>query len=120
MSRIKAYGYINLSETDKYSEEKQKDTIKRYADARDIEIVRFYQDKGIRQDFFKKLALSEVLLDLEGNDQGIRTLVVEKMDQLAQDLAVQSAIICDLRSQGFEVISAREGSVWNICKGLSS
>jgi DNA invertase Pin-like site-specific DNA recombinase len=79
--------------------------------------VRFYQDKGITQDFFEKLAFSELLLDLEGNDQGIRTLLVEKMDQLAQDLTVQSAVICDLRSQGFEVISATEGSVWNICKG---
>ena len=119
MSRFKAYGYINFSETEKNSEEKQKDTIRRYADARDIEIVKFYQDKGPAQEFFEKLALSELLLDLEGNDQGIRTLLVEKMDQLAQDLAVQSAITCDLRSQGFEVISALEGSVLNICKEYS-
>lgn len=120
MSRIKAYGYINHSEIEKDSEEKQKDTIRQYADARDIEIVRFYQDKGMTKDSFEKLALSELFLDLEGNNQGIRTLLVEKMDQLAQDLAVQSAIICDLRSQGFEVISALEGSVWNICKGYIS
>jgi DNA invertase Pin-like site-specific DNA recombinase len=119
MSRVKAYGYINFSETDKNSEEKQKDTIRQYADARDIEIVRFYQDKGITQEFFEKLALAELLLDLEGNDQGIRTLLVEKMDQLAQDLVVQSAITCDLRSQGIEVISVLEGTVWNICSRLS-
>jgi hypothetical protein len=38
--------------------------------------------------------------------------LVEKMDQLAQDLTVQSAIIWELRSQGFEVISLLEESVW--------
>ena len=117
MSKVKAYGYISFSGKEYNSEEKQKDTIRRYADARDIEIVKFYQDKNITPDFFEKVAFSELLLDLEGNDQGIRTLLVEKMDQLAQDLAVQSAIVCDLRSQGFELISALEGRVWNICKG---
>lgn len=113
MSKVKAYGYIKFSEEENNSEERQKDAIRRYADARDIEIVRFYQEKGITQYVFEKLALSEVLLDLEDNDQGIRTLLVEKMDQLAQDLTVQLSIIWELKSQGFEVISALEDNVWN-------
>jgi DNA invertase Pin-like site-specific DNA recombinase len=57
MSRVKAYGYIKSSGTEENSEEKQKDAIKRFADAWDIEIW-------------------------------------------------------ELRSQGFEVISALEESVW--------
>jgi DNA invertase Pin-like site-specific DNA recombinase len=112
MSRAKAYGYINFSGTKNNSEEKQKGAINRFADARDIEIVRFYQEKGVTQNVFEKSPLSELLLDFEDNDQGIRTVLVEKMDQLAQDLTVQSAIIWELRSQGFEVISLLEESVW--------
>jgi DNA invertase Pin-like site-specific DNA recombinase len=81
--------------------------------SRDIKAVRFYREKEISHGVFQKPVFSELLLDLEENDQGIRTLLVEKMDQLAQDLTVQSAIIWELRSQGFEVISALEDNVWN-------
>jgi DNA invertase Pin-like site-specific DNA recombinase len=108
MSRLKAYGYIKLLEAENNCEEKQKDAIKGFAEDRDIEVVRFYRENEISQSVFQKLALSELLLDLEDNDEGIRTLLVEKMDQLAKDLTVQSSIIWELRSQGFEVISALE------------
>jgi DNA invertase Pin-like site-specific DNA recombinase len=113
MSRVKAYGYIKLSGRENNSEEKQKDVMMRFANNRNIEIVRFYQDQEMTHNAFGTLALSELLLDLEDNDQGIRTLLVEKLDQLAEDLTVQSAILWDLRSQGYEVISALEDSVWN-------
>ena len=113
MSGFKAYGYIKLLKAGSDCEEKQRDAINRFANTRGIEVVRFYRENGIRQNIFEKLALSELLLDLEDNDQGIRTVLVEKMDQLAQDLTVQSAIIWELRSQGFEVISALEDNVYD-------
>ena len=47
MSKTKPIGYIKLSGTEDNWGEKQKEIMKKYASARDIEIVRFYQDNGI-------------------------------------------------------------------------
>lgn len=112
MPKVKAYGYINSLETENNTQEKQEHAIKRYATARNIEIVRFYQESLSARNTLRPPALSELLLDLEDNDYGIRTLLVERLDRLARDLTVQSAIVSELRSQGFEVISALEGSLY--------
>ena len=109
MSKTKAFGYIKASGTEENREEKQIAAIKKYANARDIEIVRFYQDKETTRE---NCTLSKLLLDLEGNDQGIKMVLVEKLDQLAQDLTVQAAIMWDLKSQGFQVVCAVEDNVW--------
>jgi DNA invertase Pin-like site-specific DNA recombinase len=115
MSKVKAFGYLKLSGMGSNGREQKEVAMKRWADAKQIEIVKFYEEKERSQDVFSKFALSTLLTDLEDNNQGIKTLVVEKLDQLAQDLTVQSVIIWDLRSQGFEVVSALEGRLWNTC-----
>jgi DNA invertase Pin-like site-specific DNA recombinase len=42
------------------------------------------------------------------HSNGVRTVIVEKLDRLARDLMVQETIIADLRKNGFEVVSAAE------------
>ena len=113
MSRVKAYGYINSSGTENGANEKQELTIRRYATAQNIKIMRFYREDLTNRNSPVESAFSKLLLDLEGNDQGINILLVENLDHLAQDLTVQSALIWELRSQGCEVISALEGSLYN-------
>lgn len=61
---------------------------------------------------FERSTLTELLLNLEGNDQGISAVLVEKLDQMAHDFTVQAAIVCQLKSQGIHVISALEGILW--------
>jgi hypothetical protein len=39
---------------------------------------------------------------------GVRTVIIEKLDRLASDLMVQETIIADLRKQGFELVSVAE------------
>jgi DNA invertase Pin-like site-specific DNA recombinase len=39
---------------------------------------------------------------------GVRTVIIEKLDRLACDLMVQETIIADLRKNGFELVSAAE------------
>ena len=116
MLKVKAFGYLKRLGSGNNGEEEEKDTITRYADVQDIEIVKFYQEKEMARNFCEKFAFSALLFDLENNDQGIKTLFVAKLDHLAQDLTVQSAIIWELRTQGFDVVSAREGSLWNTCR----
>jgi DNA invertase Pin-like site-specific DNA recombinase len=43
---------------------------------------------------------------LQGN--GVKTIVIEKLDQLARDLMVQKATIADLQKSGFDLISVSE------------
>jgi DNA invertase Pin-like site-specific DNA recombinase len=39
---------------------------------------------------------------------GVRTVLIEKLDRLARDLMVQESVIADLRKYGFELISVHE------------
>jgi DNA invertase Pin-like site-specific DNA recombinase len=55
-------------------------------------------------------ALVEMLVDLEENGHGIKTVIIEKMDRLARDLLIQETIISDFREKGISLISAVEGS----------
>jgi len=51
-------------------------------------------------------ALASLLAALEEN--GIKTLICEKLDRIARDLMVQEAIIADLRKKGYTLISTCE------------
>lgn len=54
-------------------------------------------------------ALAELMVDLEENGHGVKTVIVEKLDRLARDLMVQEAVIRDFQKHGFDLISATEG-----------
>ena len=51
-------------------------------------------------------ALQDLMLALHSN--GVRVVLIEKLDRLARDLMVQETIIGDLRKSGFEIISVAE------------
>src|SRR5436305_12800776 len=42
------------------------------------------------------------------HSNGVRTVIIERLDRLARDLMVQETIIADLRKNGFEVVSVAE------------
>jgi DNA invertase Pin-like site-specific DNA recombinase len=42
------------------------------------------------------------------HSNGVRTIIVEKLDRLARDLMVQEAAIADLRKHGFTLVSVQE------------
>ena len=39
---------------------------------------------------------------------GVRVVLIEKLDRLARDLMIQESVIADLRKYGFELVSACE------------
>jgi hypothetical protein len=44
----------------------------------------------------------------ELHSDGVRTIIVEKLDRLARDVVVQEACIADLRKNGFTLVSVAE------------
>jgi len=51
-------------------------------------------------------AWSELMTALHAN--GVRVVLIERLDRLARDLMVQETIVADLRKNGFELVSAAE------------
>jgi len=109
----KAYGYIRVSgqgqiEGDGFT--RQEKAIRDYAEAHGITIKDIFREEGVSGTLEQRPALAKLLIDLEENGHGIKTILIEKMDRLARDLMVQEAIIADLQKKGFDLISVTEGA----------
>jgi site-specific DNA recombinase len=82
---------------------RQLEAIKKYAAQSDIKIVKVYREEGVSgtTDWGNRSAFSEMMVALLAN--GMRTVLIEKLDRLARDLMVQESIIADFK---------RTSSVW--------
>ncbi len=107
----KAFAYLRVSgkgqiEGDGFT--RQLEAIKRYAQAHDIRIVKVFREEGVsgKFDLENRPALYDMLEALAGD--GVKVVLVEKLDRLARDLMVQESILGKLRERGFELISAAE------------
>ena len=108
----KAYAYLRVSgqgQLDGDGFERQRKAINDYASLNGINIVEEFREEGVSGTLQDRPTLARLLVDLEENGRGIKTIVVEKVDRLARDLMVQEAIINDLKKKGFDLISALEG-----------
>jgi DNA invertase Pin-like site-specific DNA recombinase len=111
MDMTKAFSYLRVSgrgqiEGDGF--DRQTETITRYAVANGIEIAEVFREEGVSgtKELDDRPALAELFTALEEN--GIRTVLIEKLDRLARDLMVQETIIADMQRRGFTLISAHE------------
>jgi DNA invertase Pin-like site-specific DNA recombinase len=79
-----------------------------YAAANDIEIVEVFREEGVSgtKELDDRPALSELFAALEEN--GIKTVVVEKIDRIARDLMVQETIMADMQKHGYTLLSTAE------------
>lgn len=109
----KAFGYLRVSgqgQIDGDGFERQEKAIMNYAKANDIEIVKpLYKEEGVTGTIENRPALAELMINLEQNGHGVKTVIIEKLDRLARDLTIQEAIVRDFQKHGFELISALEG-----------
>jgi DNA invertase Pin-like site-specific DNA recombinase len=87
---------------------RQRVAIKKYAAAHGIKLVRWFEEQGVSGtiESMDRPAWRELMAALHSN--GVRTIVVEKLDRLARDLMIQESAIADLRRHGFELVSAQE------------
>jgi DNA invertase Pin-like site-specific DNA recombinase len=79
-----------------------------YARGNDVKIEGVFREKGVSgaNELDNRPALMEMLEALAAD--GVKLVLIEKLDRLARDLLVQETIIGDLRKRGFELISALE------------
>jgi DNA invertase Pin-like site-specific DNA recombinase len=109
---MKAFAYIRVSgngQVNKGGFDRQEKAISKYARDHGIEVVSIFREEGVSGTLEDRPALARMLVSLEQNGYGIRTVLIERLDRLARDLMVQEAIIRDLKSKRFDLISTTEG-----------
>jgi DNA invertase Pin-like site-specific DNA recombinase len=107
----KAHAYLRVSgkgQVDGDGFTRQLKAIREYAAAHDVKIVKVYREEGVSgtTESANRPAWSELMTALHSN--GVRMVLIEKLDRLARDLMVQETIIADLRKHGFELVSVAE------------
>jgi DNA invertase Pin-like site-specific DNA recombinase len=107
----KAFAYLRVSgkaQVDGDGFPRQQAKIKEYAQKHDLKIVKVYREEGVSgtKELENRPALQELILALYSN--GVKTVIIEKLDRLARDLMVQETIIADMRKKGITLISVEE------------
>ena len=109
----KVFGYIRVSgagQVDGDGFTRQEKAISDYAEGHGLEVVEIFREAGVSGTLVDRPELARMLVSLEMNGHGVRTIVIEKMDRLARDLIVQEKICADLSKSGVELISTCEGA----------
>lgn len=107
----KAHAYLRVSgkgqvEGDGFT--RQLKAIREYAAAHDMKIVQVFREEGVNgsMESMDRPAWSELITTLHSN--GVRTILIERLDRLARDLMVQESTVADLRKHDFELVSVAE------------
>lgn len=106
----KAYGYLRVSgesQLDGDGFPRQRENILKWATANGVTIVDWFEEQGITGTISERPALNSMMVALMSD--GVRIVVVEKLDRIARDQMVQETIIQSLLKQGFELRSAHLG-----------
>ena len=84
------------------------EAITRYAKTHDIKIVEVFKDGGVSgtRDVADRPEFTKMLAALHAN--GVKLILIERLDRLARDLYVQESIVAELRKHGFQLISVAE------------
>lgn len=82
--------------------------IKSYAKQHGIRIVKVFQEEGVTgsKESMDRPAWSDMMLALLSN--GVKTIIIERLDRLARELMVQEKTIADLQKEGFTLVSVQE------------
>jgi DNA invertase Pin-like site-specific DNA recombinase len=80
----------------------------KYAADNGYEIAEVFREEGQsgKKDLEDRPALAELFAALEEN--GIKTVLIEKLDRLARDLMIQESIVLDMQKHGYTLLSAYE------------
>lgn len=116
----KAYGYLRLSgqgQLDGNGFDRQEQTIKDFAKSVDIKIVTIYQEQvsGVTDESDRPV-FQQMISDILRN--GVRTIIVERLDRLAREYRIQESLIIYLASKNITLINASTGE--NITKSMDS
>ena len=106
---MKAFSYLRVSgksQVDGDGFVRQREAIKSYADTNNIRIVKEFKDEGVSgtTELADRDGLASLFDRIEQN--GVRTVIVEKADRLARDLIVGEVILSQFRDLVVNVIEA--------------
>ena len=106
---ISAYGYLRVSGPSQLSGDgfpRQRDAISGYALAHDMRIVRWFEERAVpgKTEWEDRPAWCDLIDSLNG----VKTIVIERLDRIARDLLVQEKIIIDLAARGVTLVSVCE------------
>jgi len=109
----KAHAYLRVSgkgqvEGDGFT--RQSKAIREYAASHDIKIVNVYREEGVSgtTESANRPAWSDLMTALHSN--GVRAIVIERLDRLARDLMVQEILLAEFRKRDVVVIEADGGN----------
>ena len=110
-AKTKAFAYLRVSgqgQVDGDGFKRQAEAIKAYAAEKGIVIAATFEEKGVSGTVENdaRPAWAEMMARLHSN--GVRTVIVEKLDRLARDLMVQEKAIATMKRGGFELVSVAE------------
>src|SRR4029450_11152573 len=96
----KAFAYLRVSgkgQVDGDGFPRQLAAVKAYAKANDMRIVHVYREEGVTgaKESMDCPAWSEMITALHSN--GVRTIIIERLDRLARDLMIQEATVVELQ-----------------------
>jgi len=111
-NEVKAYGYLRVSgkgQIDKDGFDRQRDTIQRFADQAGITVPRFYEERGVSgtKGEEDRPTFQEMLTDILSN--GVRAVIVERLDRLAREYMVQEQLLVYLAAKGVDLWNASTG-----------
>jgi DNA invertase Pin-like site-specific DNA recombinase len=108
---IKVFVYLRVSgkgQIDGDGFDRQLLACQKYAAENGYEIVTIFREEGQsgKKELEHRPALSELFIALEEN--GVKGVLIEKLDRLARDLMIQETIIADMQRKGYTLLSAAE------------
>ena len=118
---MKAYAYIrvsSLSQVEGTGMDRQIKAVYGYAAKADIEITKVFNEEGMSGtvEYDERPVFKEMLAEILQN--GVKTVIVERLDRLARNIGVQQNILTFLILKGISLISADTGE--NITEAVSS
>jgi len=107
---IECFAYLRVSslgQVDGDGWTRQEQACVKYAKASGFIIKETFRESMTgKSDLEDRPALAQLLAALEEN--GVKTVLVEKLDRVARDLMIQETIIGDMQKRGFTLISTME------------
>jgi len=107
----KAFAYLRVSGKGQIQGDgfpRQLSAIKAYAEIHGIKLAQVFREEGVcgATESADRAAWAKLMVALHAD--GLKTIIIEKLDRLARDLMVQEATIADLQKHGFTLISVAE------------
>ena len=110
METMKAFGYIRCSAVwamDGDGPTRQRVAIQKFADDAGIEIVGWFEESHTGSDLEGRVEFRKMRTALMSN--GVRMVIVEKLDRLARSIMVQETVLADFKKHEIELRSATPG-----------